>query len=476
MGLNDQYNMSRIPLKPLPYKNRELAQNSEFMIDYVSEDPSKSPSYHLYIVDAHDATKIIDLTNVMIKEAFGNDITITIEGMEEPLSLHDLLNFIYKRFLYPDNLHGFNYDEDYDKVYAPGTKVILMRNADGSYFLPITTADAVFDKNGVNIQKRLDNITRLGFANDYIKVSQENQNVFEITYPFVNYPLYGNYLELRIGTTFIDKTRYSLVDNRNEDGDVIGATITFFNETFEFGRRIDILYIYNAVGNADGEHAAVYGGQIANNTISTAKFEKISDLYTINDPTSVASSAAMYAMYKDFSEAINMNAGSSFFLLDSSSSRDTIDVNIATYNVFLSAKYIMLNIYVQNPKNENITITVRHGDQTQENTMQYTIHMEGGIAAGRVLKLVLNQASIKPLTLIEDMLTQTRYIYTCIDGETEIPFKDLSYNTGSIIRVYRNGVRLFEDLDYSMNKTTEIVTLFTRAEEGERIVFEAMSI
>ena len=47
MPLNSQFEHSRIPLKPLAYKDRALAQPSELMIDYKGEHPS----YHIYIVD-----------------------------------------------------------------------------------------------------------------------------------------------------------------------------------------------------------------------------------------------------------------------------------------------------------------------------------------------------------------------------------------------------------------------------------------
>jgi hypothetical protein len=471
MSLQDQYHHSRIPLKPLPYRNRELAQNSEFLIDYVG-DVDKEPTYHLYIVDPHDVTKIIDITNIMIKEAFGNDITINIEGLDEPLSLHDLLNFIYKRFLYPENLLGFDYARDLDKLFSPDTRMVLMRNTDDIYFVPVTTADAVFDKNGVNIQERLDNMVRLGFANDYIKVAQEDQNVFEITYPFPNYPDNGNYLELRVGTVYVDKSRYSLVDNRDENGDIIGATITFFNEKFEIGRRIDILYIYNAIGIADGAKAAIYGGQIANNSISLNKLEKTSDSYTLNDCTSAATSAAVYSLYKDFSDAINANSGSAYFVVDNSSLPTEIRVELVSNNVTLDGRFIMLNILTTNVKDENFILTVTHANSS---FIQYPINMPGGVPANRIIKILVNVGVAKPLTLTESMLTTTRYIHTCRDDERDISYNMLGYEVGSVIRVYRNGVRLFEDLDYSINRQTEIITLFTRTEEGERIVFEAMT-
>ena len=68
MPLNSQFEHGRIALKPLAYKDRALAQPSELMIDYKGEHPS----YHIYIVDPMDETRIIDITNYLVKEAFGN--------------------------------------------------------------------------------------------------------------------------------------------------------------------------------------------------------------------------------------------------------------------------------------------------------------------------------------------------------------------------------------------------------------------
>ena len=247
MALQDQFEqeMARIPLKPLAFENKNLAQKGELMIDHSGDNPT----YHLYIVDPNDVTKIVDLTGAMVREAFGNSITVNIEGIDEPLSLHDVINFIYKRFTYPDNSDGFNYDTDRAKVVDPNTKVVILRDVDGCYYIPITRADTVFDESGHTIQERLDSLTRLGFSNAYIQVEEDNQNIFDITYPFMNYSNGGNYMELRVGTTYLDKTRYQVVDKYDEDGNIFGATITFFNDKFEKDRRIDILFIYNNYTN-----------------------------------------------------------------------------------------------------------------------------------------------------------------------------------------------------------------------------------
>ena len=72
-------------------------------------------------------------------------------------------------------------------------------------------------------------------------------------------------------------------------------------------------------------------------------------------------------------------------------------------------------------------------------------------------------------------ISASKMVYTCTDQETVISYKDLSYNNGDLIQVYRNGVRLFQDLDYSVNEAKEEITLYVRTEDGEIIVFESIS-
>ena len=469
MPLQDNYQMSRLALKPLPYKNKELAQNSEFMIDYVGD----KPNYHLYIVDAEDSTKIIDITAIMIREAFGNDLTVNIDGQEEPISLHDLLNFIYKRFLYPDKPEGFDYATDGFKINLDTTKIILQRNTDGTYFLPVTTADAVYDRYGNNIQDRLDKMARLGFAMEYIKATEENQSVFEFTYPFLNYLNFGNYFELRIGTVFVDRTRYQYTENFDEDGNAYGATITFFNETIEYDRRIDIFFIYNATDVGQPNTDAINGGQIARGTIPYSKLEKVTNEYTVNDSSCIASAKAVHDLYADFADIVNNSGGTSFYVMDQSDTSDEMDINLKPYNVTtLDGKYMMLNVITNVKKNPSFNLTVHYGPGTA--TARYTINTDSGLPVGRMIRILINASTAKVLTLVEDMLTTTRYIYTCEDGEYTISYRGLGYTVGAQIYVYRNGVKLFPDLDYSINKADETIELFVRTELDERIVFEAL--
>ena len=52
----------------------------------------------------------------------------------------------------------------------------------------------------------------------------------------------------------------------------------------------------------------------------------------------------------------------------------------------------------------------------------------------------------------------------------------MDYIIGADISVYKNGLRLFEDIDYSINTKEENITLYNPARNDDMIVFEAISM
>ena len=62
---NDQFEMGRLPIVPLAYENKDLAQCNELIIDYTG-----NKSYHIYITDSKDRTKLIDITELIITNIF----------------------------------------------------------------------------------------------------------------------------------------------------------------------------------------------------------------------------------------------------------------------------------------------------------------------------------------------------------------------------------------------------------------------
>lgn len=474
-SVDDQFNMGRVPLRPLPYKNKDLATCSEIMVDY-GEDTS---TYHIYITHHSDKTKVIDLTNKIINEIIpnapinANQFQITIEGIKDPTSLKDLINFIYKRFVYPDNMNGFDYDRDITKVFDPTTKSVLLRNTDGTYILPVTSTDNVYDKSGTSIQDRLDSMTRLGFGMTYIYTTSQDQSTFEFDYPFQNY---SDYLEVRIGTTFVDKTRYQISNITDGDGNYTSGTITFIGETVEKGRRIDILFMYNALAKSDGKYEYMYGGNIANASISAIKLEKTSDSYTLADSSSIATSKAVYNLYQHLSTIATENIDSAVWALDNTTVNNVISVKLTEDITAKDVCFLSVLMKSNKVSNTAVKLTVNGTAKTKNILNPDGTALTRGFMVNKNIKLLwVKEQDRFFLVSSGATITSSRFIYTCTDQETVISYKSLSYNTGDLITVYRNGVRLFQDLDYSVNEAKEEITLYVRTEDGERIVFETIS-
>ena len=65
---------------------------------------------------------------------------ISIEGVQEPTALRDIINHIYKRFICDDNENGFSFNNrDIAKVYDPNTKSYV--NANGEHAPAMSTQE-----------------------------------------------------------------------------------------------------------------------------------------------------------------------------------------------------------------------------------------------------------------------------------------------------------------------------------------------
>ena len=243
MGNNDQFKWGMLPLRPKSYTDRAEAQCNEILIDYEGDK-----SYHIYIVDSEDRTKYIDITQKIITDGFptinADNFKITIENSPNAWTLKELLNRIFVNYLKPEDRNGFVYEEDLSKVMDEKTKDILLTDEEKNIYLPVTLTRNILDSSGQDLETILNSITRVGFSTSYVRATMNNQTSFEITYPFINYPEGGNYMEIRIGSTYIDKSRYEVINETNSSNEIYGATINFLDESVELGRAVNILYIY----------------------------------------------------------------------------------------------------------------------------------------------------------------------------------------------------------------------------------------
>ena len=478
-SINDQYEHGRIPIKTLPYKDRNLSQCNELMIDY-----GEDGNYHIYITHHYDPNRYIDITSLIIKEMLptadinANQFVITIEGNKDPQSLMDIINYIWKRFAHAEDPSGFVPETDMDKIFDPTTVNVLLQTTDGTIQLPITSADNVYDKNGNSIQARLDNMVKLGFSVSYVYSTTNNQTSFEFDYPFEDYP---DMLEVRIGTTYVDNSRYQITKHYDAEGHYTSGTLDFIGESIEDGRRIDLVWIFNTVYENGGKLEFMSGSKIADSTIPICKLEKYSDSYCYPDGNSVATSKALANLYKDLTEAINANNQNLFYCNDTSKENNLISINIDKKIVEENDIFVVTTASLKS-SNVRLRIVGPGDDYNIGSIVYYNIttpdgnSLNKGFRNNHVIRFKISNGKAVVLSGINNEIKTNKRIYDCEDQEYTISFKNLDYSPGDLIHVYRNGVRLFEDLDYSVNTVDETITLFVRTEQGERIVFESLGL
>lgn len=90
MAMSNKDKLHRIPVRPLPYRDRDIALTRELIIDY--------DKGNLYITDKEDASILIDITK-LIADAYlstinGDSTNITING--EEYNLAELLSYLKK--------------------------------------------------------------------------------------------------------------------------------------------------------------------------------------------------------------------------------------------------------------------------------------------------------------------------------------------------------------------------------------------
>ena len=469
--IQDAFEHGRIPLRPLAYKLKELVQCNELIIDYSGEDAK----YHIYIASEDDPTILIDITQKIIDEVFNNseinvdNFQVLLDGIDTPINLKDLLNEIYKKIIYPESL-DFNSDEYY-KLFEGNAHNILFKDDRNNYLLPMTTIYNVYDSNGNNLADRLgEGMPRISFSSVSIKATTNNQTTFTFTYPCINY---SGFIDVRIGSVYIDKTRYSIVNNMNEDNNYSTATLTFIDDTkIEKDRKIDIFFIYDSI-SASKSNNIVDGASIANKSISIDKLYKTSDLIR-NDPSSIATSAAVYSLFNIL--AMTAETNNIFW---------SIDDNITSYlkckineNINQSA---IITITIINKKTDLSKIVITKDNTDKEYPLKLINSDENitsVIPAGRTIRIIIDDTNNKAYLISDNIysLQKTRYVYTCTeDGGFDVSYAGLNYEATSIIDVYRNGVKLFEGIDYHRNIYAEKIVLYVRKNEGERFVFEALT-
>ena len=143
--------------------------------------------------------------------------------------------------------------------------------------------------------------------------------------------------------------------------------------------------------------------------------------------------------------------------------------------------YCEVNVIINTEKTYNCTMSVNYNDDLVTNIPIKDINnnpLNKPIPAGKLIKFIWinSEGCFYIISNYANQIKSSKMIHQCKDRETTISFSNLDYTYGACIQVYRNGIRLFEDIDYSIDHGSQEITLFVRTELNETIIFEALSL
>lgn len=449
---------ARIPVIPLPYTDKELAVEKEVIIKYGSGDEYPN----IYIVDEYDRTKLWDITagiQASIQHSSGDNFTIEIEGLGT-IALGDILNLLYSISLTHDNA----WSVETIKKMVPTTIV----DNKGIVYAPRTLSTAVYTEAGESIDMRLKSISKVGLAMRHVLATEERQQTFTIPFPFDNYLTEGNSFWLYVGGIMVDERRYYI----SEDG----TTITFIDsdDYVEKDRTCTFLFWYNSATPETGVLLVMDGKYITPRTIETNRLAHVSDSIDLNAPDAVASARAVCTLRNVLNERIDGLAGnvSVTCLADSTSTATELVVKIPNYQLRDSN---MIHIRLLEDLGPNATLQVN--DEPAMPIYNGNNRVEAGPLAGEIINVSFS--SLENRFYIYGTSTfklETTYYHNSPEvGTSTIPFT-LSYNPlVDKLVVWYNGVRMFEDVNYTLNESS-ITLLDFESEAGDLFTFELTQI
>lgn len=449
---------ARIPVIPLPYKDKELAVEKEIVIKYGHDDEYPN----IYIVDENDKTKLWDITAGIvesIKGSPGDDFTVVIDGIGT-IKLGDILNLLYSISL----THDEAWSIETIKKMIPTTIV----DNKGIVYAPRSLSTSVYMESGETIDVRLKSISKVGLAMRHVIATEERQQTFTIPFPFDNYLSEGNSFWIYVGGIMVDSRRYYI----SEDG----TQITFIDseDYVEKDRTCTFLFWYNSATPDTGVLLVMDGKYITPRTIETNRLANVSDSIDLNDPEAVASARAVCTLRNVMNERIDGLAGnvSVTCLADSSSTSTELVVKIPNYQLIDSN---MIHIRLREDLGPNATLRVNNEPALP--IYNGNNRVEAGPLAGEIINVSFNSLDNRFYIygVSSFKLETTYYSNSPAEGSSTIPF-NLSYDVlVDKLDVYYNGVKLFPDINYTLNESS-ITLLDFESEVGDLFTFELTQI
>lgn len=449
---------ARIPVIPLPYKNKELAVEKEVVIKYGSGDEYPN----IYIVDEYDRTKLWDITEgirLSLQHSSGDNFTIEIDGLGT-IELGDILNLLYTISL----THDEAWSVETIKKMIPTTIV----DNRGIVYAPRTLSSAVYTEAGETLDARLKSISKVGMSVAMVEALEERQYEFDIPYPFPNYLSEGNSFIIFVGGIISDKDRYYI----SEDG----SKLIFIDpdDYVERGRHVIFYFIYNSLTPETGVLLTMDGKYITPKSIESNRLANVSDSIDYNAPDALASAKAVCTLRNVLNERIDGLAGnvSVTCLAHESSTASELVVILPDYDLRDSN---MIHIRLREDLAPNATLQVN--DEPAFPIYDGNNPVSAGPLAGEIINVSFN--SLENRFYIYGVSTfkfDTTYYHNSPEpGTSTIPF-NLPYNPlTDKLDIWYNSSKMFPNMHYTLNESSIDLLDFV-SEAGDVFTFELTQI
>lgn len=453
---------ARIPVIPLPYKDRELAVEKELIVEYGTG--TEYPN--LYIVDENDRTKLWDITEgirlSIMNETPADNFTVEIEGLGT-ISLGDILNTLYTISLtHNDDLPWSS------ELISQMVSTTIVDNS-GIIYAPRTLSKNVYTDTGESIDVRLDSISRVGMTIRHTIAEEDFQRIFTIPYPFENFANEpGNSFWVYVGGVMVDDRRYYLSDDKSQ--------LIFIDEDdyVEKDRSCTFLFWYNSATPDTGVLLVMDGKYITPKTIETNRLASVSHSIDYNSPDTVASAKAVCTLRNVLNERIDSLSGNmsvSCFADETSSSTELI----ATIPNYELVDTNMIHIRLRQDLGPNATLRIN--DYSAMPIYNGNNRVEAGPKAGEIINLSYSSLEQRFYIYgVSSFKLETTYEHKSPEaGAQNISF-NLPYNSlMDKLDVYYNGLKMFPNINYTLNDSS-ITLLDFVTESGDVFTFELTQI
>lgn len=132
-----------------------------------------------------------------------------------------------------------------------------------------TTASSVITEDGSTVEDKLKTISKIGRTVSYVDVETDKQVEFDIPFPFDNYFELGNFMEIRVGSVYVDERRYTINGSKLTFDDsmnlISGRSVTF---VFWYNSYTDSNYLPQ-ISNIPANRIVLSNGQTVEEAMAT---------------------------------------------------------------------------------------------------------------------------------------------------------------------------------------------------------------